>query len=251
MSLNFFKNFAKVKGEQLEEGMVNLAVALDKEGAAEAAIKQKQDEHSKRIEMLQEANASYRKEHDEYIAEKNFYDRLMNEAEAVQTLITEGQGDQAQLNADLEKLVAKIEQRAPILEKEKQEAEEAEQWMKEMQEAVEEISKELVNLRDVVNQAKQDIQRAELDKERQRKKAEQAEVLVGLRKAGNKYDVALNALQNKAKQEQAEAEKFKIKADSLKKEKSEDVSEILGKYSNASVSTSTESLSDRLAKLKK
>lgn len=252
MSFNFFKNFAKVKGEQLEEGLVNLAVALDNEAAAESAIKQKIEEHEARISMLQEANASYRKEQREYEQEQVFFDRLMNEAEAIQSLLDKGEGDTVQLNKDLTKIVDKIEERAPILDREKAEAEEAKQWLDEMQTAVDEISKELLTLRETVNKAKQEIQRAELEKEKQRKKAEQAEVLAGLKKSGNKYDTALNALKKTAEKNQAEAEKYKLKAESLKKDPGNDVTNIIGKYSEqADTSFTNMTASERLAKLKR
>lgn len=272
MSFNFVKNLLKVKAEQTSEGLVNLAASLDKEGVAEAAIKQKQDEHNEYIKLLQEANESFRKERQEYDAEQELYNRYLNEAEVINGLLeklktaketlTTNPSDQtaasvvAQLNepelvSDLTALLTKVEQRAPILEKEKQEYIEAEKWMKEMQEAVEEISKELISLRETVNQAKRDIQSAEIEAERARKKAEQAEVIAGLRKGGNKFDTAINALQNAANKKKAEAEQYKIKADSLAKVPSNDVSSIVGKYSSTATESSAESLSERLARLKK
>jgi DNA repair exonuclease SbcCD ATPase subunit len=247
---NFLKNFGKVKAEQAEDSLINLAVSLDRDGVAEAAIKQKQDEHEQRIIMLQEANSSYLKEQKEYEQELDLYTRYMNQAEHIQTLLEDPTAtNKDELTSDLTKLLDAIEKRAPILEKEKTEAEEAKQWMLEMQEAADEISKELLSLRETVTQAKADIQRAEVDKERQRKKAEQAEIIAGLRKSGNKFDTAINALKNKAEAEKKEAEVFKLKTESLKKPVTEDVSSILNKY-DIPKSTSTESLTDRLARLK-
>lgn len=251
MSLNFFKNVLKVQGEKVEEGMINLAVALDRDGAGEAAIKQKQDEHAQRITMLQEANASYRKEKEEADREQGLYDRYMNEAEAISKLLENpGDRDVNVLNADLAKILDKVEQRAPILAKEIQEATEAEVWMKEMQSAVDEISAELLGLRESIDKSKATLQQAELAADRERKKAEQAEVLAGLRKSGNKFDTALNAINNAAQKKQAEVEELKLKTQSLSKKPTDDVADILGKYSNVAP-TSTESLTERLARLKR
>lgn len=262
MSFNFFKNFAIVKAEQVEEGMINLAATLDKEGVAEAAIKQKMDEHQARIVMQQEATTSYEKEKLEYDRELELYNRYMAAAEKIQntlagiaeaksqpsvTSTTEMTTDEAELNADLAKILDKIEQRLPILEKEKQEYLEAEKWLKEIKDAVSEIAKDLLALRETVNQAKQDIAKAELDKERNRKRAEQAEVIAGLRKNGNKFDVAINALKNSAAKQQAEAEQYRIKAESLTLPP--DTSTLLDKYSTEAPVV-TESLADRFAKLK-
>lgn len=270
MSLNFFKNFAKVKVESLEDGIIDLATALDKEGVAETVIRQKMDEHEERIKMYQEAADAYKVEQAEADREKALYDRYMGEAETIQTLLgnlakaqsdivadptnamaaaTIAQLNEAELTADLAKLLDVIEKRAPILEKEQAEAVEAKAWMDELKIAVDEISADLLTLRKTVDEAKRDIAKAEVDKERNRKKAEQAEVIAGLRKNGNKFDVAITALKNKAAAEQAEAETYKIKAETLKKPV-DATDEIIGKYSTSPV-TSSESLSDRLARLKK
>jgi len=272
MSLNFFKNFLKVKIEDSEEGLINLAAALDKEGVAEAAIKQKMDEQEERITIYREAKADYDREQAEADREQALYNRYMGEAEAIQTLLGKlakaketiaanpddqeaaaviATSNEENLTADLVAILDVIEQRAPILEKEIREAVEAKEWMNEMKAAVDEISNELLTLRKTVDDAKRDIQKADIESERQRKRAEQAEVIAGLRKSGNKFDTAVNALKNKAAQKQAEAEEFKIKADVLKKpvDKSD---AIIGKYTSGATATpSSESLTDRLARLKK
>lgn len=253
MSLNFFKHFSKAKVADLEESMVQLAVALDKDGVAEAAILQKSEEHDQRIAMLQEANADYLREQKEYEQELDLYTRYMNEAENIQRLLTDPNRDpkfiEAELTSDLNEILNLIEERAPILEKEKREAEQARAWMTDMQEAVEEISKELMSLRETVNNTKREIAQAEIEKERNRKRAEQAEVLAGLKKSGNKFDVAINALKQQADKEKAEAEKYQIKAESLKTTKPK-ATEIVGKYSTTTPTASAESLSERLARLK-
>ena len=254
MSFNFFKNLVKVKADQVEEGLVNLAVALDSDAACETAIRQKMDEHDQRIAMLQEANADYLREQQEYERELSVYTRYVNEAEAIQKLITEhvpgGRYNLEELERDLNEILNQIEKRVPIMEKEKADADRAKVWMTELQEAVDEIGKELISLRETVNQAKRDIQQAEVDKERNRKKAEQAEILAGLKKSGNKFDTAINALKNQADKEKAEAEKYQIKADSIKPVKKDATSSIIGKYSTTTDAKMTENLTDRLARLK-
>lgn len=270
MSFNFLKNFAKVKAENVEEGLINLAASLDKEGVAEAAIKQKMDEHEERIKMYQSAVDDYKREQAEADREESLYNRYMGEAEAIQRILANLETAKADIAADpsnqnaaaiiagsnevemtndLVKLLDVIEKRAPILEKEKAEALEAKQWMDELKSAVDEISAELLTLRKTVDDAKRDIAKAEIDAERNRKRTEQAEVIAGLRKSGNKFDTAINALKNKATEKQAESETYKIKADTLKKPV-DATDEIVGKYTSSSQPTSSESLSERLARLK-
>lgn len=253
MSFNFLKNLVKVKAGDLEESMVNLATTLDTNAVLETSILQKMDEQNQRIALLQEANADYRKEQQEYERELALYNRYLNEAEQIQKLldmpVLDAQYTREELTSDLNDILSHIETHLPILEKEKAEAEQAKVWMDEMQLAVDEISKELLTLRESVNSIKKEIQQAELEKDRNRKRAEQAEVLAGLKKSGNKFDVALNALKNKAESEKAEAEKLKIKAESLKVTKPA-VPSVIGKYSPPDKPVSTESASDRLARLK-
>lgn len=253
MSFNFFKHFAKVQVQNLEESMVDLAVSLDRDGAAETAILQKSSEHEQRIGMLQEANAEYRKEQAEYERELDIHTRYMNEAENIQNILNQpvrdGKFTEEELLSDLTQLLNFIENHTPVLEKEKREAEQAKQWMDEMQVAVDEISAELLQLRETVNQVKKDITQAELEKERNQKRANQAEILAGLKKSGNKFDTAINAMKQKAEAEKAEAERLKLKADSLKVTKPQ-VSNVVGKYSSAPVAQSTETLTERLARLK-
>lgn len=253
MSFNFFKNFALVKAADLEESMVNLAVALDQDGAAETAILQKSEEHSQRITMLQEASSEYRKEQQEYERELDIHTRYMAEAENIQNILNQpvrdGKFSEEELVRDLTELLNFIETHTPVLEKEKLEAEQAKVWMDEMQAAVDEISAELLQLRETVNQVKKDITQAELEKERNQKRANQAEILAGLKKSGNKFDTAINAMKQKAETEKAEAEKYKLKADSLKVTKPQ-VNNIVGKYSTTATTQSAESLTERLARLK-
>jgi chromosome segregation ATPase len=254
MSFNFFKNFAKVKADQVEEGLVNLAVALDSDAACETAIRQKMDEHDQRIVMLQEANSEYLREQREYEREVELYNRYINEAESIQQLLTapvlDERYNREELERDLNEILNQIEKRVPIMEKEKREADQAKEWMAELQQAVDEIGKELTNLRETVNQAKRDIQQAEVEKERNRKKAEQVEILAGLKKSGNKFDTAINALKSQAEKEKAEAEKYQIKADSLKVAKGDKTSDIIGKYSTTTPPVANENMADRLARLR-
>ena len=63
---NFLKNYGKAKTEQVSEGIVNLAAALDAAGVSEAAIKQKQDEHNESVKLLVEAQTSFKKEKKEF-----------------------------------------------------------------------------------------------------------------------------------------------------------------------------------------
>jgi len=271
MSLNFFKHFLIVKSESIESSLIDLAATVDKEGVAETAIRQKISEHNERIKMYNDAVRDYEKEQAEADAEQETYNRFMTEAETIQQLLENlekakadistdpnnqaaaaiiASVNESELTVDLGKLLDAVEKRAPILEKEQEEAKEAKAWMDELKIAVDEISADLMNLRKTVDDAKRDIEKAELETERNRKRAEQAEIVAGLRKNGNKFDVAINALKNKAEEQCIEAANYKVKAESLKKPV-DATDTIIGKYTSSNTSpASTESLSERMARLK-
>jgi chromosome segregation ATPase len=151
----------------------------------------------------------------------------------------------------LTELLASLEKIIPKLAKEKAEYESAERLMVELQQAADQVAKELLGLREQINQSKTTIKEAEMDVDRQRKAAEKAEKLAGLRNATNKFDVALGALNKQVEQKQKEAESFRIVAEQLRKP-AEEVSEAASLYMEqvSNTSTPTETLQEKLARLK-
>lgn len=246
--LNFFKNFSKVQAENASTGLVNLAASLDADGVAEAAILQKMDEHNEIVKQLVEAQVEWKREQDEFEAEQRLYNKRMSAAERAQQDLDANPNDN-DAQVALTELLDIIEKNMPKLEKEKREAEQAKHFLDQLQEASKEVAEELKNLRALVNEQKQNIKEAEIQIERNRKMAEKAEVLAGLRKSGNKFDVAIGALQSQAAQKQKEAEEFKIKAEQIAPVQTVG-SVAVNKYMTDAPETSSETLQERLARLK-
>lgn len=250
MSLaNFFKNYGKAKAEQTGEGLVNLAARLDAEGVSEAAVKQKQDEHGELVNALVEAQNDFKREKAEFDEIFGLYNKKVAAAERAQADLEKDPNNTNAAQA-LAELLEGVEKIAPKLEKEKQDYIRAEQYMKEMQEAADSVAKELLGLRESINQAKQDTKEAELELARANKQKEQAERLAGLRSATNKFDVAMSALQKQAQAKQNEAEAARIAAEQLRKPV-EKVSSAASAYLDAvEPPVVAESLQDKLARLK-
>lgn len=248
--LNFVKNYGKVQVEAASEGFVNLAAKLDADGVSEAAIKQKQDEHNEVIKQLVEAQADWKRENAEYEAELSLYNKRMSAAERAQADLEK---DPTNKDAELAlgELLDAIEKGAPKLDKEKREADQAKSFLDQLQEASTEIAEELKNLRSLVTEQKQAIKEAEIQATRNQKLADKAEVLAGLRKSGNKFDVALNALKAQTEAKQKEAEELRIKAEQLTPKVTK-TSAAADKYmTGADEAPQAESLQERLARLKK
>lgn len=250
MSLtNFFKNYSKAKTEQLGEGLVNFAAAIDANGVSEAAVKQKQDEHNSLVAALVESQRDFKREKAEFDDIFSLYNKKVAAAERAQADLDTNPNN-SEAAAALSELLDGIEKIAPRLEKERTDFIRAEQYMKEMQEAANSVAQELLGLRDQINDAKQASKEADLDLARALKQKSQAERLAGLRTASNKFDVALNALQKQASVKQDEAEAARIAAEQLRKP-TETTSSAAAAYLNAvSEPVVTESLQDKLARLK-
>lgn len=240
---NFFKNLFKAKAQDIDNGLVNLAVALDSDGAAEAAILQKQEQHKLVVQSLVEAQTELAREEREFRDIETLYNKKLAAAERAQTA-----GDET---AALELLDA-VEKLAPKLAKERTEFESAQRYMTEMQQAADEISTELKTLREKVNEVKQAQKEAELATEKAKKEQARAEQLAGLRSATNKFDVAMNALQKQVDRQQQEALVAKTIAEQLRTP-APTMSSAASKYMDEVNDTpaSTETLAEKLARLKK
>jgi chromosome segregation ATPase len=245
---NFFKNYGKVKAEQVGDSLVNLAATLDAEGVSEAAVKQKQEEHDEYVRQLVDAQRDFSREKKEFDDIEALYNKKLAAAERAQADLTTNPANSDAATA-LEELLNSVEKMAPRLDKERREYEDAEHLMIELQQASNEIATELKGLRETINSTNAAIKEAELDAERARKEREKAEKIAGLRKASGKFDVAMSALQKKAEEKQKEADVHRIAAEQLRKP-IENVSSAASKYLNESDPETTETLQERLARLK-
>lgn len=250
MSLtNFFKNYSKAKSEQIGEGLVNLAAALDASGVSEAAIKQKQEEHAEYVKQLVDAQTEFKREKREFDDIVALYNRKLAAAERAQSDLAANPNN-TDAAAALAELLESVEKIAPRLEREKQEYEASERLMNELQQAADDVAKELLGLRQQINETKAAIKEAEVAAERERKNKEKAEKLAGLRSATNKFDTAMNALQRQAEEKQKEAAANRIAAEQLRKP-ADAPSAAASKYlDEATPAAPTEDLQTKLARLK-
>lgn len=238
---NFFKNFLKVKAQDVDAGLVNLAVALDTDGAAEAAILQKQEQHKLIVQGLVEAQTELAREEREFRDIESVYNKKLAAAE--RALAANDEAAALELSESVEKLL-------PKLEKERAEFESAQRYLTDMQQAADEISTELKGLREKVNEVKQAKKEAELATEKAKKEQERAEKLAGLRTATNKFDVAMLALQKQVDKQQQEAQIARTIAEQLRVTPPT-VSSAASKYLDEveGESAPTETLAEKLARL--
>ena len=249
MSANFFRHFLGVKAEQADEALVNFTADIDPEAVSEVAVRQMEQRHAEYVKQLAAAQVDFTREKREYDDVKVVYDKKMNGAERAQAdLVLDPTNTEA--SAALAELLDSVEKTLPKLEKEEREYKEAEKLMTELGVASNEVAQELLQLRALLNQTKADLKSAQLDAERQKNNLEKAKVLAGLKKSGDKFDAAKNALQKRVEKTQQEANESRIAAEQLRTPVVT-VSAAASKYLDDAPVTSTETLQQRLARLKK
>jgi hypothetical protein len=245
---NFFKHFSTVKGEQLGDSLMEFAANHDADGVSETFIKQKLEEQEQMVSQLVEAKRELEREEREYKDIETLYNKRLAAAQRAKNDLAQ-HPDDITIKDALEELLLKLEELVPQVAKEKKEFEFAKTLVEEYQKAADDLAKDLKGLRKQINDTKNSIKQADLEKQRSQKRREQVEQLNGLRNTANKFNVAMDALQKRADKAKAEAETNNIIVESLKKPE-EVTGGLAAKYlDEAKEESSALSLEERLAKL--
>lgn len=253
----FLKSFGKEKLNQAGQSITQKIVSWDPESASQAEIEEMIKELDKITIEAGKAKAEYEREKAEADAARQNYDRYMSAAELLNKQLesakTEGNESKANdLNTSLVKLVGDIEKLSPEVDREVKEAGEAKSYYDEVRELAEVTAEKVKTARAHLDAAQKDMRRAEMEKERAKAKAEKAEHLAGLRKDTSGLGVALEAMNRQAEQARASADASEMKAQLLSPEKAKEDDNIKAALQAVSGGpTSTASISDRLAALKK
>lgn len=247
-SFNFLKNYAKTSAQRASDASVSLLAVIDPEGLTETAIKQSQDEHAEAVKQLTVAQADFKREKQEFEEVQKLFNQKLAGAERAQVALTLDPTNTVASDAVIE-LLADVEKLAPKLEKERADYERAERFVVELQQYSNEIAGKLIQLRDQLNEVNAQAAEAALDLARNEKRKKQAETLAGLRTSSNKFDVALGALKKQADEKQAEAATAATIADQLTIPV-KTISSAAASFLEDDTSAVTESVTDRLARLK-
>lgn len=252
--LGFLKAFTKTKIEDAGEALAGAIVKYDTEGATEATIKMMDDNLNQILKEAGEARFEHQKEQREADEIVKLYNQRLQAAEVLQTQIGES-GDNtakvASLSTSLEKLLILLEEMREDVEREKQEAIDAKEMLDELKVTASEAADTLKDARSELKKAKQGMKKAQLAEERAKKKAKRAEIASGIRSKTGGINTAIEAMQKRTDDAKASADASTMKARLLKP--TDDVGEdpnIAAAMSGGN-DTSTMSIQDRLAALKK
>lgn len=254
----FLSSFGKEKFGQIGQTITQKIVAWDPETASQAEIEEMIKELDKITIEAGKAKTEYEREKAEADAARKNYDKFLAAAELLNKRLEEanasGNASQAaQFEASLNKLLNELEELGPEVEREQAEAQEAATYYEEVKNLAELTADKVKNARAMLDKAKRDMKRAELEKQRSAARAEKAEKVAGLRTESSSLGVALAAMNKQAEDARASAASSDMKAKLLTTERDsadEHIKAALDEVAGVQ-QTKNLSISDRLASLKK
>ncbi|MGD9818797.1 MAG: hypothetical protein AB7V04_08845 [Desulfomonilaceae bacterium] len=254
----FLSSFGKEKFGQVGQTITQKIVAWDPETASQAEIEEMIKELDKITIEAGKAKAEYEREKAEADAAQKNYDKFLAAAELLNKRLEEsqssGDSNQAlQLEGSLNKLINELEELRPEVEREYAEAEEAAKYYEEVKNLAEVTATKVKNARAMLDKAKRDMKRAELEKQRSTARAEKAEKMAGLRSESSSLGVALAAMNKQAEDARALAASADMKAKLLTTDRDSADAHIKAALEEVTGAQPTKSVSfaDRLASLKK
>lgn len=212
----FLRNFLGAKGGQAAQGLTKALVQLDPEAASQADLATMSQDLDRAGLVIQKLRADLGREQAELDQVTQQYHELMAAAELLQKKAdAAAEADRPALQASLAKLVERIEQLAPDLDRDKHDVEATQQLLTEAEDAYQAKAGALADARHNLERARHDLTHAAIEEQRSRERAAQAEVVAGLKGSpASHLTIALDAMHQSAEEarERAGAEEMKAKA---------------------------------------
>jgi chromosome segregation ATPase len=249
------KEYLGVKMDQVQDSAVGTLVKLDTDSAIQAEVRRLEQELDKATTDYVQGKRGYDREQKEADLANSNYNRMLAAAEDLdgQAKAAEAAGkpEAATIRASLDKLVTRLEELRPEVEREIEEAKQAKAYMEQLEQFLVTLKKELQNYKGEVEKAKRGMQSAELQAKMAQKLEEQTMKLAGLQQRSSNLKIVLNKINQQTEESTDRAAKAKIKAEMFTTKKEEEdplVAAALAKASGVQKPTGT---SDRLAALRK
>ncbi|MFP5257713.1 MAG: hypothetical protein ACLGQH_01700 [Acidobacteriota bacterium] len=250
--LSFLKQYVVKKADDAQAGFLKLIVAFDPESASEAEIGELDEVLTKLTRQMVAAKAAWDKEQQEAEAIDKAYGLRVSAAERLQAQMEAAQGEQkAAIEASLGRLVTELEKMAPDVAREEAEAKEAKAYFDELNTAVKTASERLKTARARLNEAKRRMDMAQIRAERAKEQEERAKVLSGIKQQADKLGTAFEAMSARAEELEQQAQVHQEKVKLLTPAREEEDPLIAQALKDAAGTPPQQSLSDRLAALKK
>ncbi|MBJ7417153.1 MAG: hypothetical protein JHC88_17160 [Niveispirillum sp.] len=215
--MQFFRTLLGVKGEKVGRQVVDALVAMDPKSASVAQLRVMEADLDKAGKLLTNLRVDMQRERKEAVEARENYDRRLAAAEHLNNLLATAEGERkASLEASLAKLLAQLEELESEVAIEQREADEAEALVAEAEVAYREKARALTEAKSALAKAERDMQRASIQEERERERANRAAQVAGLRDdGGSKLNTAIDAMTRRANEARANAEAARMKAQAL------------------------------------
>lgn len=255
MKMGIFGKFAKRKAEKINQDFKVALLKADFDTMTEAQLDELEETLNDATKELADAKRSFDKEVAEADQIEAAYQKKLKAAELLEAKVAaeENPDTKASIEASLTSLLAELEEMVPEVEREAQEADDAKRDVEELTELVNTAASNLKNARKRLTGMKRELDRAERDEAKAKKRADNAAVIAGIKKQTDSMGGVFDTLQGEIDKKKTSAESARIKAESLRTVKTEEDPHIAAALAEASgeQDTSKVSLSDRLAALKK
>jgi chromosome segregation ATPase len=252
----FLRNFLGAKGHQAADGLTKALVQLDPESASQADLATMDQDLDRAGMAIQKLRTDLAHETNEFEHVSQQYHELMSAAELLQKKLDDpavSEAQKASVQTSLTGLLNRIEHLAPDLDRDKHDVEATQALLTEAEQAYQAKAKALADAKQNLERARHELDHARLEEQHSRDRAEQAEVVAGLKaSATSKLTIALNSLHSSAEDahQRAQAADLKAKALTSVADAGTDAN-VAAALAEVRGSSSPHSLADRLAALKR
>ena len=147
MVWRFLKHYGMTKATEVVEEFASAVVEFDPETASNAQLSTMEAELDKLGSRLVEAEAEVRREHKETTELRQSYEQHLQAAKILETKLVDIEDpiEKGKTEASLAKIIDKLEQMKPEIEREEREDQEVEAWRAELRRSYEELAGKIRN----------------------------------------------------------------------------------------------------------
>lgn len=254
MVWRFLQHYGMNKATSVLNEFASAVVAFDPEAASQAQVAMMEAELAKLGNRLAEAEAELKREHRETLELKQSYEQYLQAARILEAKLADGGADAGVLQdteVSLAKIIDKLEQMKPEIEREEREDQEVEAWRSELRRAFEDLGEKIRGANAKLKSARREMDMANLRRDRARDQDRRARDAAGLTSSISSLSVALDSMNQETAKVRAETEALKLKAGLLHTDRLDNDPNIAAALAAARGKAEVDrgSLSDRLAAL--
>lgn len=249
----FLKHYGVDKATAVLEEFTSAVVQFDPEAATRAQIATMEEELNRLGRRVAEAEAEVAREARETRELKQSYEQHLEAARILEQRVSAGDdpADATAAEASLAKIIGRLEQMKPEIEREEREDQEVEAWRRELRQAFDELGGKIRSAQTELQSARRQMDMASLQKERAMEQDRRTREASGLKNSLGSLSVALDAMNRETAKVRNEAEALKLRTGLHQPDSLDNDPNIAAALAEARGTTANDksSLSERLAVL--